>query len=80
MKTKGDVSDYVKANRKGSREAELEWSAGWASKTKVHKSKKQYDRKGQNWKSDSGLFHCRIVNLPNHHRMDSINCLPLSSK
>jgi hypothetical protein len=56
MKKKGNISDYVKANRKGSREAEFETSAGWTSKTKVHKSKKQYNRKGWNWKSDSGLF------------------------
>jgi hypothetical protein len=56
MKRKGNVSDYVKANRKGSREAEFAVSAGWTSKTKVHKSKKQYDRKGQNWKNDSDLF------------------------
>jgi hypothetical protein len=57
MKKKGKVSDYVKANRKGSREAELELSAGWTAKTKVHKSKKQYDRKSQNWKNDSDFFH-----------------------
>jgi hypothetical protein len=60
MKTKGKISDYVKANRKGSREAELEVSTGWTSKTKVHKSKKQYDRKGQNWKGDSDLFHFKF--------------------
>lgn len=56
MNTKGTVSDYMKANRKGSREAELDLSAGWTAKTKVHKSRKHYDRKGQNWKSDSDLF------------------------
>ena len=37
--------DYVKANRKGSREAELEISSGFTSKHKVHKSKKAYSRK-----------------------------------
>ncbi len=37
--------DYVKANRKGSRDAELENSSGWTCKHKVHKSKKQYNRK-----------------------------------
>jgi hypothetical protein len=56
MKQQGNVSDYVKANRKGSREAEFSLSAGWTAKTRVHKSKKQYDRKGQNWKNDSDLF------------------------
>jgi hypothetical protein len=43
MKT--TITDYVKANRKGSREAELMNSTGWVSVHKVHKSKKQYDRK-----------------------------------
>lgn len=37
--------DYIKANRKGSREAEIEDSTGWASKHSVHKSKKTYSRK-----------------------------------
>jgi hypothetical protein len=66
MKTKGKVSDYVKTNRKGSREAELEISTGWTAKTKVHKSKKQYDRKGWNWKSDSDLFPLLCQALPRH--------------
>jgi hypothetical protein len=56
MKKNERVSDYVKANRKGSREAEYEASTGWTSKTKVHKNKKKYDRKDRGWqKSDSGL-------------------------
>jgi hypothetical protein len=63
MKTTGKVSDYVKANRKGSREAELEISVGWTAKTRIHKSKKQYDRKGRNWKSDSDLFLFKIITL-----------------
>ena len=37
--------DYVKANRNGSRQAELEHSTGWTAKRKVHVSKKQYKRK-----------------------------------
>ena len=37
--------DYVKANRKGSREAELEHSNGFVSHHKIHKSKKNYTRK-----------------------------------
>lgn len=44
--------DYLKANRKGSREAELENECGWVGKNKVHKSKKSYSRKpkhGKNW-------------------------------
>jgi len=39
------VSSYVKASRRGSREAELENSTGWKAVVKVHKSKKTYDRK-----------------------------------
>lgn len=41
------VNDYIKANRKGSREAELEDKTGWASKHKVHKSNKTYTRKAK---------------------------------
>jgi len=37
--------DYIKANRKGSRDAELDSEAGFVSKHKVHKSKKSYSRK-----------------------------------
>jgi len=37
--------DYIKANRSGSRQAELECSTGFTAKHKVHVSKKQYSRK-----------------------------------
>lgn len=37
--------DYIKANRKGSRDAELEMSDGWTATHKVHKSVKNYSRK-----------------------------------
>jgi hypothetical protein len=36
--------DYIKANRRGSRDAELEYSTGWSAIKKVHKSKKTYKR------------------------------------
>jgi hypothetical protein len=39
------TSDYIKANRKGSREAELESENGFTAKHKVHKSQKTYSRK-----------------------------------
>ncbi len=39
------VVDYIKANRKGSRDAELEDSTGWKSSHKVHESSKSYTRK-----------------------------------
>ena len=39
------LSDYIKANRKGSREAELDVSTGFIRKHKIHKNKKKYTRK-----------------------------------
>lgn len=36
---------YIRANRKGSRDAELENSTGWNQTHKVHKSEKNYSRK-----------------------------------
>jgi hypothetical protein len=38
-------SDYIKANRRGSREAELSFEHGWKARLKVHKSDKNYSRK-----------------------------------
>jgi len=43
----GNNNDYIKANRKGSRDAELENENGWTPKHKIHKSKKEYSRKGK---------------------------------
>jgi len=39
------VADYIKAVKKADREIQLSQSAGFVSKTKIHKSKKVYDRK-----------------------------------
>ena len=39
------IKSYIKANRKGSRDAELEDSTGWTAVRKVHRSKKTYTRK-----------------------------------
>lgn len=44
--------DYLKANRIGSRLAELENSNGFKSMHKVHKSKKAYNRKDKKWKRE----------------------------
>lgn len=45
-KTIGTLEDYIKANRKASREIELEANGGkWVAKNKIHKSKKAYNRK-----------------------------------
>jgi|AntAceMinimDraft_10_1070366.scaffolds.fasta_scaffold287774_2 hypothetical protein len=45
MKIIMDLLNYIKANRKGSRDAQLEQEAGWVAVRKVHKSKKNYNRK-----------------------------------
>ena len=43
--TEDDLDEmYIKANRKGSREAELENSTGFTSMHRVHESKKAYRR------------------------------------
>ena len=49
------LSDYLKSNRKGSREAELMISAGWTAKDRPHKNRKMYDRKRgkRDWKNDN---------------------------
>ena len=39
------ANDYIKACRRGSREAELEDENGWKAKHRVHKSKKEYKRR-----------------------------------
>ena len=41
------LKDYLKANRRGSRQAELEDSTGFKQVTKPHKSKKTYTRKSK---------------------------------
>lgn len=45
MKTRITLQDYIKANRKASREAEIEAHNRVVPKHKVHRSKKTYDRK-----------------------------------
>ena len=49
IKKKGKP-DFIKAVNRGSREAELENSTGWTSKTKVHKSPRDYNRKDGKYK------------------------------
>jgi len=44
VKTNTKISNYIKACRKGSREAELELSSGFVCKHKIHRSLKQYNR------------------------------------
>lgn len=45
---KSGNDDYIKAIKKADRELELENNPGFKSKTKVHKSKRIYDRKNKN--------------------------------
>ena len=44
---KKNLKDYIKANRKGSREAELENSSGFKRVLKIFKNKKKYTRKSK---------------------------------
>jgi hypothetical protein len=39
------IEDYVKAMKRASRESELQNSTGFKANTKIHKSKKTYDRR-----------------------------------
>lgn len=56
-KTKNKITkeDYIKANKKLSREEEYYWHIGWISTDRPHKNKKKYDRK-RDRKIDSYLF------------------------
>jgi hypothetical protein len=52
MRKKSTIEEYIKANRKGSRLAEIENSAGWKSIHRIHPSKKTYRRKAKHQKND----------------------------
>jgi len=60
MKNKNFNLDYVKANRKGSRDAEIETSSGFISKHKVHKSKKSYTRKYKHKAKSNDFAFCLL--------------------
>lgn len=60
-KTIGRVTqvDYVKAVKRANREMELQNSTGFKATTKIHKSKKTYNRKeGKKIDFDTLLFLC----------------------
>lgn len=67
MKTKKKDSfmDYIKANRKGSREAEIENHGHPVSFNRVHVSKKVYNRKRDKADASGHLLfvHCRLRQL-----------------
>lgn len=44
-KKNNQLDDFIKANRRGSREAELENNPGFKSRTRAHKNLKKYSRK-----------------------------------
>jgi len=48
--------DYIKANRRGSRDAELENSTGWKSTHKIHKSENTYSRKTKHKNIKNDVF------------------------
>lgn len=54
-------SDYIKANRKGSREAEIENHNHPICHKRVHKSKKVYDRKRSKAENKKALPYLFLV-------------------
>ena len=53
--TIGSIDEYIKANRKASREIELEQHVGWVSVNRPHKNKKKYNRKDEKIKNRRNL-------------------------
>ena len=70
MKTKRKKQDplveYIKANRKGSREAELENHGRPVSHNRIHVSKKVYNRKRMKADAQRHLPHLFLVLEPLH--------------
>jgi len=56
MKNKIHPSDYIKASRKGSREAEIEMYGHPIHHERVFVSKKKYNRKDKSWKTPERGF------------------------
>ncbi len=57
MKKKKDkIMAYIAANRKGSREAEIEQHGKPVSQSRVHVSKKVYNRKKNKARDNRGLY------------------------
>lgn len=55
IKNKITQEDYIKVNKKLSREEEYSWHIGWVATDRPHKNKKKYDRK-RDRKINSYLF------------------------
>lgn len=70
MKRKGKgLTDYIKANRKGSREAEIENHSRPVSYNRVHVSKKVYNRKKNKADRNKDLPYLFLVNLGSLRRL-----------
>jgi hypothetical protein len=50
-----NIDGYIKANRKGSREAELSFENGWKCRHKIHHSLKNYSRKRKHHKNPEDI-------------------------
>jgi hypothetical protein len=46
------VKDYIKACKKGNRDADLAGKTGFVAKHKIHKGEKEYIRVKKNWLED----------------------------
>ena len=67
---------YLKSNRKGNRDAEREMKGdGFKQNTKVHKSQKEYSRKGKNasWKTNYDMFEDSYKDIVNESSNNMIN-------
>lgn len=69
MKRKITQDDYIKANRKGSREAEIEAYGHPICYKRVHQSKKVYNRKKMK-AGDKSLPHFFILPESTHQSMN----------
>ena len=63
MKPNKKYMDVIKANRRGSREAEIEDSTGWKGVLRVHETKKRYKRNPKHKGSGNNpdLFLCHLL-------------------
>lgn len=65
-KDKITVQDYIKAVKKADRDIDLENSSGFKSTTRVHKSKKVYNRKeGKKTDFEPSFFSINAKNKTN---------------
>lgn len=82
MKKKYKNMDIIKANRKGSRDAEIECSTGWKAVRKVHKSKRTYTRKNKGSGNTDSFFlpHIFVITPFRQQISFSANRITLAEK